>query len=100
MLECAAEVTARVMVEGEVGVSIGGLGVVSAEDALLKNDALGLELDGLEEVSELELNGSQLGDAGSNLLVHRASDLEEGVDALGIQLEGALEGSIFIALLG
>ncbi len=44
------------MVKGEVGVAIGGLRVVSTEDSLLNNDALGLKIDSLQEVSELELN--------------------------------------------
>lgn len=44
------------MVEGKVRVTISGLWVVSTEDSLLNNDALSLEIDGLQEVSELELN--------------------------------------------
>lgn len=56
VLECTAEVAARVMVEGKVRISVGCLRMVSAENALLEDNALSLELYGLKEVSELELD--------------------------------------------
>ena len=49
------------MIQGEVGVPIGSLRVISTEHALLNNNALSLKVNGLEEVTKLELDGSQLG---------------------------------------
>jgi len=65
-----------VVVEGQVAVAVGGLRVVAAEHALLQDDALGLQLNCLQEIAELELDARQLRDAGSNLFVHRPCDLQ------------------------
>ena len=56
MLEGAREVPAGVVVECEVRVTVGSLRMIAAEDSLLEDDALGLQVDGLEEVAELELD--------------------------------------------
>lgn len=56
MLEGAREVAAGVVVECEVRVTVGSLRMIAAEDSLLEDDALGLQVDGLEEVAELELD--------------------------------------------
>jgi hypothetical protein len=56
VLEGAREVAAGVVVECEVRVTVGSLRMIAAEDSLLEDDALGLQVDGLEEVAELELD--------------------------------------------
>ena len=72
------------MVEGEVGVAIGCLRVVPAQDALLNDNALSLKVDGLEEVAEFELDGRKFGDGRGHLLIHGSGYLEQSVDALAI----------------
>lgn len=44
------------MIESQVRVTISSLRVVSTKNTLLKNDALGLEINRLKEISKLELN--------------------------------------------
>lgn len=56
MLESSREVTAGVVVKGEVRVAIGCLRVVTAQDSLLENDRLSLEVDGLEEIAKFKLD--------------------------------------------
>lgn len=60
VLEGLAEIATSVMVEGKISVVISSLGVVITQNSLLKNDSLSLELNSLEEVSELELNACKL----------------------------------------
>ena len=84
VLEGSREVPTGVMVEGEVGVAIGCLGVVPAQHALLNDNALSLKVDGLEEVAEFELDGRQLGDGRGHLLIHGSCYLEQSVYALAI----------------
>jgi hypothetical protein len=74
--------------------------VVSSQNSLLKYDALCLELNGLEEVSELKLDARQLRDARSHFLVHWTCDLEQGVYALAVEFKGSLKLSILVGLLG
>lgn len=45
------------MIEGEVGVPIGCLRVVPTEHTLLNDNTLSLKVNGLEEVTKLELDG-------------------------------------------
>ena len=44
------------VIQGKVGVPICGLRMIAAEHSLLQYDAFSLQVDGLEEVSKLELN--------------------------------------------
>ena len=73
--------------------------MVLAEHALVQNDALRLQLDGLEEVAELELDACELADARRDVLVHGPGDLQQRVDALTVKLEGPLEGPVLVGLL-
>jgi hypothetical protein len=77
ILERLAEVATSMVVEGKVGVAVGCAGVVVSEESLLQNDALGLKLNCLEEVSEFELNAGQLSNGCGDISVHRACDLKE-----------------------
>lgn len=73
--------------------------MITAEHSLLQDEALGLQFNGLEEVSELKLDTGQLGNARSDFLVHGTCNLEEGIYALAIKLESSLKLTIFIGLL-
>ena len=44
--------------------------MIDAEESLLEHDGLSLKLDRLQEVSELELDASDVGNAARNLFVH------------------------------
>ena len=46
------------------------MGVVEPKESLLQDDGLGLKLDCLQEVSELELDTRNFGDTVCHLLVH------------------------------
>ena len=65
--------------------------MISSKNSLLEDDALGLKLYGLQEVSKLELYTGQFCNAGSYLFVHGTCDLEQCVDALTIKFESSLE---------
>lgn len=74
--------------------------MISAQNSLLKNNALCLQFDGLQEITEFELDASQFSNAGGNLLIHGASDLKQSINALRVQFKSSLKNSIFISLFG
>jgi hypothetical protein len=81
VLEGLAEIATSMVIKSEVGVAVSSARVVVSEESLLQNDALGLELNCLEEVSKLELNAGQLSNGSGDISVHRACDLKERVNA-------------------
>ena len=87
------------MIECKITVPISCLRVISSKNTFLQYDAFGLQLNGLQEVSEFELNAGQLGDALRDVFVHRPCDLEESVDARTEQLERAFKRSVLVGLL-
>lgn len=65
------------VVEAQVGVAVGKLWIIVAKDLLLDDDALGLQLDGLQEVAHLVLDVGHLCDARGHFWVHRSRNLEQ-----------------------
>lgn len=74
--------------------------MVTAQNSLLENDALSLQVDGLKEISELELNRGQFTYASGDFLVHGPGDLQECIDALAVQVECTFESALLVSLLG
>lgn len=66
----------------------------------MKDNALSLQLYGLEEVAKLELDASKLGDTSGYVLIHWTCDLEQGVNALRVELKCLLEIPILVRGLG
>ena len=58
--------------------------MIDAEESLLEHDGLSLKLDRLQEVSELELDASDVGNAARNLFVHGTRNLEKHVNGLRV----------------
>mmetsp|Transcript_2555 Transcript_2555/g.2476 ORF Transcript_2555/g.2476 Transcript_2555/m.2476 type:complete len:438 (-) Transcript_2555:567-1880(-) len=88
------------MVEGQVGVAVGRLRVVGAQEPFLQDQRLRLELNGLKEISKLELDACEFRDAGGDIFVHGSLDREHSVDALAVEFEGFFEDVFFEALFG
>ena len=74
--------------------------MVNAQQPLLKDNGLGLQLDSLQEVTEFELDASDCCDATSNIFVHGTSDLKEHIDGLRVELERAVELVFFLCDVG
>jgi len=87
VLEAFGPVSALVVVKPEVGVAVSKLRVIVAQDLLLDDDTLRLQLDGLQEVAHLVLDVGHLGDARGDLRVHSAGDLEQKIDNLVVEIE-------------
>ena len=61
--------------------------MVYSQKALLQDDSLGLKLNSLQVVTEVELDLGDALDAIRNLLVHSARDLQKHVDCLRVELK-------------
>ena len=74
ILEALAEVPTSVVVQGQVGIAVSSLRTVRTQQSFLQDYTLCLQFNGLEEISKLELNASQLRNAGCYILVHWPRD--------------------------
>jgi hypothetical protein len=73
--------------------------MITAQDSLLQDNTLGLQVDGLKEVPELELNACKLGNASSDLLVHGTCHLKKSIDRLTVEIERTFKGTFLVGLL-
>jgi len=81
------EVATRVVIHRKSAVLVGNLRVVKTVQPLKQDDRPCLQLDSLQEVSELELDRSDLNDASGNILSHGSTDLEQKVVCLAVKLK-------------
>jgi len=72
--------------------------MVTAQNSFLQNNALRLEIDGLKEITKLELDARQFGNASGYLFVHRSGNLKQCINALAIKIKCTLERLLFISL--
>ena len=100
VLESLGDVSACMMIQSQVAITVSSLRMIVSQDSFLKNDALSLKFNCLEEVTKLELNASQFRDAWSYVLIHGTCDLQQGIDALRIKFKSLLKVTFFVHLLG
>lgn len=72
VLEALVAVPTAVVIHSQGRVTVGNLGIIEPEEALLKDNRLCLQLNGLKVISKLVLNAGNLSDALGDLLVHGA----------------------------
>jgi len=70
VLEALAEVAAIVVVHRQRRVAVANVRVVHAQKTLLKHNGLGLQLNRLQEVTKFELDGRDVCDAVSYVIIH------------------------------
>ena len=100
ILEALAEIASVVIVHRESDITVADVRVINAQQTLLEHNRLGLKLDGLQEVAELELDASERCDAICNVLVHRSLDLKKHVDGLRPQLKRSIQLVFFLSKVG
>jgi len=93
-------ILAGVVVQAEVGVAIRCCWGVVAQDLLLDDQALGLQLYCLQVVSEFELDVGHLRYAGGHVLMHWTIDLQQHIYGLTIEIESCLKMATSLCLSG
>ena len=87
-LESLVKVLASMVVKSEVRVAVSDSSTVHSDHLLLNNKCLGLQLNGLEEVSVPVLDVGHFGNTSSDILSHGASDLEKSISSLVVEVKG------------
>lgn len=95
IVKCTREVTAAVVVHAQCAVTEGDNRSVQAQKSFLENDGFSLELNGLEVITEFELDGSNLANARSNFSVHGTVDLQKNVNCLAVEFKGFFKHMLF-----
>lgn len=94
ILEALGPVAALVVIETQVRVAVSQLRVIIPKYFLLNNDALGLQLNGLQEVSHFILYVRHLCDTLSDFWVHSTRDLKKQVYNLVVEIKSLLKLAI------